>query len=160
MSTQAKSKAVKLNTAVMHLLENNLPFINDNFEDINYGGCGVMAVLIGEQLDKLGVRYCIACLGYSDWMTVEEVQEAIKDGRTRDIPNVHILINITDSHSDRFFDSDGEQDIDSEQVAALIDIQTLNNMLQMPRCWNSDFNRDQTEGMREYTNELFNTLRA
>ncbi len=138
---------------VLDLLENELPSIDSKFRCINNGGCGFMAEIIAEQLDKLSINYDIICRG--GWrcngkMTNEQVNNLIDEEDSSSIPNSHVLIMV----NGRIFDSEGEQYVNDESRTALIDHKTINRMLDMD-CWNSTFNRNQVAGMRAYAQSVF-----
>ena len=143
------------NTAkVLDILENHLPAIEDEFEWINWGGCGIMASLIAEQLDKLRVKYDIVCkAGYAcnyAHMSNQQVNDVITDNNDRDVPNSHVLVKV----DGRIFDSEGEQSIREKSITALIDHPTLKRM-NKGDFWNSDFDRSQVDGMRVFTELMF-----
>jgi len=138
---------------VWNVLEHQLTDIDDKFRDINSGGCGIMANIVAEQLDLLSVGYSIACI--KSWscdrdMSIEEVNHAIDNEDTSTIPNAHILIEI----NGQFFDCSGLVETEESTVAARIDRETLQRMIDAD-CWNRCFDRSQTEGMREFTGNVF-----
>ena len=139
----------------LDILQNHLPEIDDAFVDINWGGCGVMAELIAEQLDLLCVDYQVACKGGDDFRsgsfkTIEEVNKSIDEYDKPRIPRSHILIKV----DGRYFDSEGEQFPDKDLITALIDRDTIARMNNIS-CWNSQFDRDQVSGMRVFTGKVF-----
>jgi hypothetical protein len=140
------------NTAkVLDVLENHLPTIDDEFYGINSGGCGLMAQIIAEQLDILGVPYTVICRGYGENFTNQEVNSLIDNNSTYNMPNNHILIEV----EGRYFDSDGEVEVDEDRIQAIIDLDTIKRMNKLLDCWNSVFDRDQVEDMRVYTDKVF-----
>ncbi len=139
---------------VMDLLENTLPDINDEFYRINSGGCGIMAQILAENLDKLEMEYNVVCQGGrgfddEDNLSNKEVNDLI-DNSSKNMPNSHILIEI----EGRYFDSNGEQTVRMSSITALIDLPTIRRMNKMD-CWNSSFDRSQVKAMREYANIMF-----
>lgn len=136
---------------VLDVLDNQLPAIEDEFHYINSGGCGAMAMIIAEQLDKVGVEYNVICKGWGDNLTNEEVNTLIDNSDSFEMPNSHILIEV----EGRYFDSEGEQLPEQSHIAAIIDYATIKRMVDFEDCWNCSFDRDQIEGMRAYTDEVF-----
>ena len=142
---------------VLDLLENHLPAIDDEFYEINAGGCGVMAKLVAEQLDLLMINYDIVCL--AGWgcdyerMSNQQVNDMIDINSKDNIPNSHVLIQV----DGRIFDSEGEQFMDDDDICAYIDHPTVIRMIETD-CWNHTFDRDQTEAMREYTKKMFDSM--
>jgi hypothetical protein len=137
-------------TKALDVLENHLPAIDDEFYRINSGGCGLMAQIIAEQLEVLGVKYTVICKGWGDNFTNQEVNSLIDNRETYNMPNNHILIEV----EGRYFDSEGEQD-NGGSVQAIIDLDTITRMNKLLDCWNHCFDRSQVEGMREYTDKVF-----
>lgn len=142
---------------VLDLLENQLPKIDNEFERINSGGCGIMAKLIAEQLDLLAINYDIVCkagwgCSYSK-MTNQQVNDMLDIDSEDNIPNSHVLIQV----DGRIFDSEGEQFMDKESICAFVDHATVLRMVDAD-IWNCTFDRDQEEGMRGYTKTLFNEV--
>jgi hypothetical protein len=136
------------------ILEDELPLIHTEFDSINSGGCGYMAQFIAEQLDLLGMDYNVVCDSgvYSTTKyTNQEVNTLIDDEMKSSMPNSHIVIEV----GGKYFDSDGETEMEEEDISALIDRETIERMNSNFDYWNRSFNRNQVEGMREYTKKIF-----
>jgi hypothetical protein len=143
---------------VLDILENHLPAIEDKFWYINDGGCGVMAALIAEQLDKLNVNYDIVCKasfwsGCNNKMSNKEVNSLLDEDNYDSMPNNHILIMV----EGRIFDSSGEQKLSEDKITALIDHPTIVRMNDGDY-WNKTFDRDQVDGMRVFTEKVFDKV--
>jgi hypothetical protein len=139
---------------VHDILSTELPLIDEEFSCINSGGCGYMAQLIAEQLDLLEVDYNIVCDGGyygSTKYTNQEVNTLIDNERKDDMPNNHIVIGV----GGKYFDSDGEKEMEEEDISALIDRETIERMNSNFDYWNRSFDRNQVSGMREFTKDVF-----
>jgi hypothetical protein len=136
---------------VLDVLENHLPSIDDEFDRINWGGCGLMAQIIAEQLEVLGVPYTVICKGWGENYTNQEVNSLIDNNSTYNMPNNHILIEV----EGRWFDSEGGEDSDESRLQAIIDLDTITRMNKLLDCWNKTFDRSQVEDMRVYTDKVF-----
>jgi len=144
---------------VIHTLEHNIPQMDDQFNAINEGGCGVMAQLVAEQLEELQVNYEIACKGgwsydEGDVVTQDEVNTFIDNDDRGPVPNSHVLIKI----NGRYFDSMGEKKLKDGEIQALIDLDTMKRMNCMS-VWNSVFDRSQEDNMREWTRNAFKDIK-
>ncbi len=142
---------------VLDILENDLPSIDNQFYSINSGGCGHMAAIIAEQLDRYQINYDIVCKGgwgcSKDKMTNAEVNHEIDNGNTRNLPNSHVLIMV----AGRIFDSEGEQEVSESSITALIDYETMMRMLGVRGAWNSCFDKHQVSDMRDYAENVFDS---
>lgn len=78
---------------VLEFLNEKLPErINNNFLDINSGGCGIFALMLAKELNAIGIEAELAWIGYGD--ESEEVTENI----TELVENTDCLYNLVFKH--------------------------------------------------------------
>jgi len=78
------------------------------FKYVNHGGCGVVALELTRQFDKLGVDYSIHIAYYlnDEYEVIKAIKEAIKDDSVRHLKYinwVHVVLKV----GDYYFDSNG-----------------------------------------------------
>ena len=141
---------------ILDILENRITGINNNFHNINSGGCGVMAKILADQLDNFDIEYEVACImRWSDKQyTYDEVNSLIDDRAGYNMCNNHIVIKL----EGRLWDCDGEYKLRGRHVVALVDNRTITRMVAHEDCWCSCFDRSQAHGMRVFTQDLFRRM--
>ena len=141
--------------------------IRKKHEDINWGGCGVFAALLGEALHNAGYDVAITMTGYGGppRKTIKGIRKYINDciENGEDItvnywnhfgvPNHHVLVKVTLSDRVIYIDCDGLQTID-HPVCVDISRDDLLTFVWNPIGWNSDFDRKQIPTLKKKVNKL------
>lgn len=147
------------NSFVQRIADGELSYMEDEIYTLNCGGCGLVALTIGEQLEQLGIDFEIVY--YSMWIkhgtaTDEEIKELV-DSEAR-CPNTHVLVRAEGIT----FDSNGDFAECDEYFGdeyGTSGLETLRAMVyDRPDVWNKIFDRaEHTKQVKEMIQELFNT---
>lgn len=145
--------------------------IRKSHNDINYGGCGVFAALLGEALHNAGYEVSIRMVGYVEPPTLplrlirEHVQFAAEADSSKvsvrhwnryGVDNSHVFVKVRINDRDWLLDSDGLHKYDHEERPSQVDIE-LDDLLSFvwnPAGWNSEFNRKQIPALKKKVNQL------
>jgi hypothetical protein len=133
---------------------NELKIIDKNFTAVNAGGCGVVALLISNELTKRNIKHDIVWIGYNSQNVKSVIKKTLKETNNpslHQISNngaslVHAMVKIG---KDNFIDSTGVTKgfINTQwwaySVHTKINIELLKSMALNPSGWNTTFNRIQ-----------------
>lgn len=147
------------NSFVQRIADGELSYMEDEIPTLNCGGCGLVALTIGEQLERQGVDFEIVYYSvYLDHGTAsdEEIMEIVQAGEH--CPNTHVLVRAEGIT----FDSNGDFEYSDGYFGdeyGTSSLETLRAMVHdRPDAWNYMFNRDRhEEQVKEMIQELFDT---
>lgn len=139
-------------------LNSELPIVKDNFPEINYGGCGVFALFLSKELDKLGIEHSITWIGQyegydSDYNTHDLIHSIFDDNGSKtnvcdfhnnDLTLSHIMVVIDGYLVDAtgvYLDLD-DADWGNREELAIITQKQLELLVSKPDGWNDWFDRD------------------
>lgn len=145
--------------------------IRKSHSDINYGGCGVFAALLGEALHNAGYEVSIRMAGYTEPPALplrlirEHVQfiaevssgkVSVRHWNKYGVDNGHVFVKVRIDDHDWLLDSDGLHEYDPDERPSQVDI-TLDDLLSFvwnPAGWNSEFDRKQIPTLKKKVNKL------
>jgi len=150
---------------VIYHLEPALPQVQNKFPSINWGGCGVFANLLANELDKLGVKYKIIWIGHEarHKKDIKDIfkhyggQVSLIDFNNRDIYLAHVMIKV----GRKFIDASGvHKNLNDTQwgwyrLRHEITKEQLEFISLTSEGWNTSFNRNQIPRVEKEVKKIF-----
>jgi hypothetical protein len=153
---------------VIYHLEPALPQVKKKFPSINFGGCGVFANLLANELDKLGVKYKIVWIGshrrhkkiikqtfnhYGGLVTLNEFNE-------QEVFLAHVMIKIGKTYIDAsgVYNSFKETQWSYRCVICDITKEQLEFITLTSIGWNTSFNRNQIPRVEKEVKKIFEKI--
>lgn len=145
--------------------------LRDNFSDINYGGCGVVAAMVATRLSNRGVPVLVRVA--NDRRSLTQIRQGIlKKMRTKRLPTKsewncagvcfgHVVVEFEHDGEKYHFDSNGVVKASSNDPTFGSPIMeghlSVSEAKKIARedSWNSDFDRDQIPDMRDTVSKFF-----
>lgn len=153
-----------LRTKVITKLDYALEEVENKFPDINYGGCGVFALILYSELKSLGANpKLLVSIGTIVSMSKSIVRKANQCKNLEQLDNLldigHIFVQV----GRRYIDSTGvhytKYDISFTSRCIPLTVEALNTMAHNSKGWNEEFNRRRTPAIRRTVHKIFEQIR-
>lgn len=158
--------------------------LEGKFKNINWGGCCVVAALVGKELGKLGLEYKIrVATSTISKNTLDELVpmleiykeplERLTQYEKNGVNFWHVFLEVTDSKEHFFWDtgncgnntskfSSGREDLADGEFSGVLPgnlpLSEARDFAQEPEAWNKTFNRKQIPKMKKMIKEHFKEL--
>jgi hypothetical protein len=139
--------------------------INRKIRNINYGGCGVMAVMIYDKLKLLGYKpkicvmvYNIANFSKSMDMYYKHGLEYYVDNRTEGLPHIVVKANGYYIDSSGAYSNYHEINSMAEYLYEDVDVEFIRECCDVVDIWNNVFDRNKISIIQKNMDKIYNQI--
>ena len=154
---------------------NQLKVINDVIPNLNYGGCGIYALAVAENLYAKGIPCELAIIGSmgttdeviynnSVYNVVKRCKRRNREINARRLHDngftlYHVMVKIETETGTVYIDSEGVYDHPENSrwsvgIEGIADIETMRPFIENTEGWNSSFNRQWISKIYSYVNTV------
>lgn len=155
-----------MNPMLNNILACEVPNINQHIKDIDWGGCGLFALLLYREIKHIAPQAKIKILGHGSPQSREFISDAINNGDNFDIPMSHIVVEVESMYYDNLGEhshADYNSDLTGVIETGEVSEDDLQSYVEMDNCWNERFimsnkNNDVVNHLEGYVKRLFKPL--